>query len=198
MKKKHCMPSLDYQLTGVLLQHSFKWLAFVHNRNVCPVGEDQSTMRVQTEEDHARKNEQASLAVKNGSKTWAIPKSACHGCYCFQLDCKGIINGKGCFLCEQYAEAGEPAVKGASEWCLWDCPICKGRCKCTFEEGTRFTIHSSLKQIARQESKTKQAIQRKEIWMPQKMSFMGAWNITGIWPSSVKRPQQEMQLINIL
>ena len=59
-------------------------------------------------------------------------------------------------MCEEHAAAELPAVKGATtKWCLWECPICKCRCKCTFEQDKRYTIHESLKANAKKEDELK-------------------------------------------
>ena len=74
-------------------------------------------------------------------------------------DCKGNIDVKGCFLCKQYVAANELAVRGATDWCLWDCSICKCNCKCTFKQDKRFTIHASIKANAKQQNQKEQVNQ---------------------------------------
>ena len=150
--KKHTTPSLDYQLSGPRLQDSFKWATFGRDKENCPICEHFYTMRVQTVENLAEVNAQVARAVANNPAKKAIMKSPRHGCYCYQFDCKGgDIDGDGCFLCEQLAAAKVPAKEGASEWCLWDCPICNCSCKCTFENDKRYTIQDSLRAMARQQ-----------------------------------------------
>ena len=94
--KKHATPSLDYQLTGPVLQHSFKWQTFPRDRESCPVCEDCYTMRVQTVENLEKVNAEANCAAATSAKKKVLPvKSARHGCYCLQFDCRGNIDSEG-------------------------------------------------------------------------------------------------------
>jgi hypothetical protein len=101
LNKKHCTSLLDYQLMGVPLQQSFRWATFACNRNMCPICKDSNTMRVQMEDKLAMVNDLASHSSQTASKKNSQLKSAQHGCYCFQFNCKGNIDGESCFLCKQ-------------------------------------------------------------------------------------------------
>jgi hypothetical protein len=106
-------------------------------------------------------NDLASRASQTASMKNSQPKSTRHSCYCFQFNCKENIDGEGCFLCEQHRVLEVPAVKGGSNWCLWNCKICYCQCKCTFKQDKQTTIHAALKARAKQQIAKEQAYQGK-------------------------------------
>ncbi len=186
MNKKYCTSSLDYQLKGVLLQHSFKWLTFAPNRNVCPVCEDQYTMRVQMGKRilQGRMNKLL-LLTKMVWRLELFPSQIIMDATVFNLTARGLLTAKAASCVNSMWQQ----VNQRSKW-----PV-SGVCETVQSASADASAHLKWISISpfillwnrwqgRRVKRSKPYKERKKRLMLQKKRFWGAWNTTRIWPSS--------------
>jgi hypothetical protein len=105
--KSICLPMLDHQLRGPLLQYKFPWNKLNRDPSACPCCRHSFTIPVEFLADVNAKNcKQRTKASANGGDEKFTAVSANHGCYVYFHNCCGHIAGFGCDKCEKKVANG--------------------------------------------------------------------------------------------
>jgi hypothetical protein len=139
--KSICLPTLDHQLTGPLLQYKFPWNKLNRDPSACPCCGHSFTMPVELLANvNAKNREQRTKVSANGGDRKFNAVSATHGCYAYFHNCHGHVSGFGCNECERKVADGVVAWERGPGVCGFDCKVCTFDCRCVFQEHNRQKI----------------------------------------------------------
>jgi hypothetical protein len=143
--KSICLPSLDRQLMGPLLQYGHAWSQRKKDADGCPCCLHVSTMAVKLQADvNAKNGKLRTKTSAGGGDGKFVAISALHGCYFLLNNCRGHQGGYGCFDSVRKAADGKTPVEQGPRFCGFDCMVCDCNCRCVFQEHNRQKIAAGL------------------------------------------------------
>jgi hypothetical protein len=110
-----CLPMLDRQLTGPLLQYKFSWNNVNKDPSACPCCGHSLTMPVESQTNVNVKNrKQRTKAFANGGDGKFNAVSAICGYYAYSHNCYSHVAGFSCNMCERKVADG--VLHGNEVW----------------------------------------------------------------------------------
>ncbi len=146
--KPVCLPLLNHQLAGPLLQYDHAWNRRKKDVDGCPCCLHVSTMAVKLQADVNTKNcKLHAKALAGGGDGKFIAISALYSCCCLLNNFRSHQGGYGCFDSIRKAADGKTPVEQGPGVCGFDCMVCKCDCRCVFMQHSQQKIATGVMQV---------------------------------------------------